>query len=47
MTRVQHTSAIGPPTHEDFDIITEPVNDRIALSSLLDVHGLEAGAGSS
>ena len=37
MTRVEHTIAIGRPIDEVFDFITDPLNDPVWLSSVLDV----------
>jgi len=41
MTRVEHTIAIGPPIDEAFDFNTEPLNDPVWLSRVLDVHAPE------
>ena len=38
MTRVEHTTAIGPPIDEIFDFNTEPLNRPVWLSRVLDVH---------
>jgi hypothetical protein len=41
MTRVEHTIEIARPLDEVFDFITDPVNDPVWLSSVLDVRAPE------
>ena len=38
MMRFEHTIEIGPPIEEVFGFITEPLNDPVWLSRVLDVH---------